>query len=187
MGGVIPIVMRMEVSDEALATVAAEGDAEAFSVIVARHYDRMFGLAFRLTGRREEAEDLTQDVCAALPGKIGAFRAEARFSTWLYRVVVNAAHDRRRRSAAHVKAAKGWGEVELARQAEAAEAAEALDWLQAAMRALPEDLRDTLALTLEDGMTHAAAAEVLGVSEGTVSWRMSDVKKRLKALKEGAT
>ena len=59
MGGVIPIVMRMEVSDEALATVAAEGDAEAFSVIVARHYDRMFGLAFRLTGRREEAEDLT--------------------------------------------------------------------------------------------------------------------------------
>ena len=86
-----------------------------------------------------------------------------------------------------MKAAKGWGEVELARQAEAAEAAEALDWLQAAMRALPEDLRDTLALTLEDGMTHAAAAEVLGVSEGTVSWRMSDVKKRLKALKEGAT
>ncbi|MEM9972115.1 MAG: RNA polymerase sigma factor [Pseudomonadota bacterium] len=176
----------MEVTDEALALAAAGGDAEAFSSLISRHYDRVFGLAFRLTGRREEAEDLTQDVCAALPAKVGAFRGEARFSTWLYRVVVNAAHDRRRRAAAHAKAVEGWGEVELARRAEADEAAEASGWLQAAMRGLPEELRDTLALVLEDGVTHAAAAEVLGVSEGTVSWRMSEVKKRLKALKEGA-
>jgi len=178
--------MRMEVTDEALALAAAGGDAEAFSSLISRHYDRVFGLAFRLTGRREEAEDLTQDVCVALPSKVRAFRGESRFSTWLYRVVVNAAHDRRRRAATHMKAAEGWGEVELARRAEAEETAEALDWLQTAMRALPEDLRDTLALTLEDEMTHAEAAEVLGVSEGTVSWRMSEVKKRLKALKEGA-
>ena len=176
----------MEVTDEALALAAAGGDAEAFSSLTARHYDRVFGLAFRLTGRREEAEDLAQDGCAARPAKVRAFRGDARFSTWLYRVVVNAAHDRRRRAASHAKAATGWGEVELARRAEAEEAAEANAWLQAAMAALPEDLRDTLALTLEDGVTHAAAAEVLGVSEGTVSWRMSEVKKRLKALKEGA-
>ena len=176
----------MKVTDEALALAAADGDAEAFSALISRHYDRVFGLAFRLTGRREEAEDLTQDVCAALPSKVRAFRGEARFSTWLYRVVVNAAHDGRRRAAAHAKAAEGWGEVELARRAEAEEATEALDWLKVAMRSLPEDLRDTLALTLEDGVTHAAAAEVLGVSEGTVSWRMSEVKKRLRALKEGA-
>ncbi len=186
MGCVIPIVMRMEVTDEALALAAAGGDVEAFSSLISRHYDRVFGLAFRLTGLREEAEDLTQDVCAALPAKMPAFRGDARFSTWLYRVVVNAAHDRRRRASAHARAAEGWGEVEVALRAEAVEAAEALGWLQAAMCSLPEDLRDTLALTLEDGMTHAAAAEVLGVSEGTVSWRMSEVKKRLKALKEGA-
>ena len=179
--------MRMEVTDEALALAAAGGDAEAFSSLISRHYDRVFGLAFRLTGQREEAEDLTQDVCAALPAKVRAFRGEAQFSTWLYRVVVNAAHDRRRRAETHANAAKGWGEVELARRAEAEEAAEALGWLQATIQKLPEDLRDTLALVLEDGVTHAAAAEVLGVSEGTVSWRMSEVKKRLKALKEGAT
>ena len=51
------------------------------------------------------------------------------------------------------------------------------------MRALPDDLRDTVALVLDD-VTHREAAEILGVSEGTVSWRMSDVKKRLRALKE---
>lgn len=173
----------MTTSDEALARAAAGGDAQAFAALITRHYDRVFRLSFRLTGARAEAEDLTQDICAALPAKIAAFRGEARFTTWLYRVVVNAAGDRRRRAATRARAADGWGEVELARRAEAAEAAEALDWLTAAMRALPEELRDTVALVLDD-VTHAEAAEVLGVSEGTVSWRMSEVKKRLRALKE---
>ncbi len=174
----------MKVSDEALALAAAGGDAEAFSSLIARHYDRVFGLAFRLTGRRTEAEDLCQDICAALPTKIAAFRGDARFSTWLYRVVVNAAHDRRRRAATHAKAAVGWGEVEVARRAEATEAVQAKDWLRSAMAGLPEDLRDTLALILDDEVTHASAAIVLGVSEGTVSWRMSEIKKRLRALKD---
>jgi RNA polymerase sigma-70 factor (ECF subfamily) len=175
--------MRMTVTDEALAQAAANGDSEAFSSLVTRHYDRVFRLCFRLTGTRAEAEDLTQDICAALPAKVAAFRSEARFTTWLYRVVVNASNDRRRRAATHARAADGWGEVEIARRAEAAESAEALDWLTAAMRALPDELRDTVALVLDD-VTHAEAAEILGVSEGTVSWRMSEVKKRLKALKE---
>jgi RNA polymerase sigma-70 factor (ECF subfamily) len=175
--------MRMTVTDEALAQAAANGDSEAFSSLVTRHYDRVFRLCFRLTGTRAEAEDLTQDICAALPAKVAAFRNQARFTTWLYRVVVNASNDRRRRAATHARAADGWGEVEIARRAEAAESAEALDWLTAAMRALPDELRDTVALVLDD-VTHAEAAEILGVSEGTVSWRMSEVRKRLKALKE---
>lgn len=175
--------MRMTTSDEALARAAAGGDAQAFSALISRHYDRVFRLCFRLTGMKAEAEDLCQDICAALPAKIAAFRGEARFTTWLYRVTVNAAHDRRRRAATRARAADGWGEVEKARRAEASEAAEALNWLSAAMRCLPADLRDTVALVFDD-VTHAEAAEILGISEGTVSWRMSEVKKRLKALKE---
>ena len=180
---VLLIVMRMTTSDEALARAAAGGDSDAFSALIARHYDRVFRLAFRLTGARAEAEDLTQDICAALPAKLAAFRGEARFTTWLYRVVVNASNDRRRRAATHARAAVGWGEVEIARRAEATETARALDWLGDAMRALPDDLRDTLALVLDD-VTHADAADVLGVSEGTISWRMSEIRKRLKAMKE---
>ncbi len=176
--------MRMDVTDEALARAAAGGDRQAFGLLLERNYDRLLALAFRLTGRRDEAEDLCQDVCLALPGKLSGYRRDAKFSTWSYRVLVNAAHDRRRRDASYRKAAEGWGEVELARTAEARQAAEAQAWLENSMRRLPEDLRDTLALVLEDGVTHADAADVLGISEGTVSWRVSEVKRRLKEMKE---
>jgi len=174
--------MLMETDDETLARAAAVGDRTAFGVLLARHYDRIFGLAWRLTGSRAEAQDLTQDICAALPAKLAQWRGEARFTTWLYRVTVNAAHDLRRRQATRAKASAGWGDWEIARQDEIAVQAEALDWLTTAMQRLSPELRDTVALVLGEELTQAQAAEVLGVSEGTVAWRMSDVKKRLRAL-----
>lgn len=182
MARVIPIVMRMTTSDEALALAAAGGDRDAFAALLERSYNRLFGLCFRLTGVRDAAEDLTQDICAALPAKLQHYEGRARFTTWLYRVAVNAAHDRRRRHATHAKAAEGWGDWEVARQAAMADTASDLDWLTQAMSSLPETLRDTLALTLDQEMTQAEAADVLGVSEGTVAWRMAEVKKHLRAL-----
>ena len=174
--------MLMNTPDETLALAAARGDRDAFAVLLGRHYDRLHGLCWRLTGDRAEAEDLTQDICTALPAKLRGWRGEARFGTWLYRVAVNAAHDRRRRAASHARAASGWGDWEVNRQAGLAEEAEVLDWLHTAMARLPEDLRDTVALTLGEGLTQTEAAEILGLSEGTVAWRMSEVKKRLRAL-----
>ena len=174
----------MTVSDQSLALAAAGGDRSAFATLLERNYDRLFAFAFRLTGARAEAEDLTQDICLALPGKLARYEGRAAFTTWLYRVAVNAAHDRRRRAASHAKAAEGWGVWEEARQAEIAETAEAVDWLTATLRRLPPELRDTCALVLGEEMTQAQAAEVLGVSEGTIAWRMSEVKKRLRAQAE---
>jgi len=175
--------MRMKTSDEDLALAATNGDGDAFASLLARHYDRIFALSFRLTGQRSEAEDLTQDICAALPVKMAHYSATARFTTWLYRVVVNAAHDRRRRDTTRAKAADGWGDWEKNRLATNIESREQIDWLTRAMTTLPTDLRDTLALVLDD-MTHAQVGEVLGVSEGTVSWRISEAKKHLKAFRE---
>lgn len=170
-------------SDEALAQAAAKGEKAAFSELLERHYSRTFAFAFRLTGRRADAEDLTQDICAALPSKLMRFDGRSRFTTWLYRVVLNAAHDRHRRTQTHSRAAAGWGDWEIARHAEITETNDRLEWLTQTMRALPADLRDTLALTLDD-LTHAEAAEVLGISEGTVSWRLSEARRHLRALKE---
>ncbi|WP_233416978.1 RNA polymerase sigma factor [Halovulum marinum] len=174
----------MEPSDRALVDRALAGDAGAFGLLVARHYDRIFRVAWRVLGSQADAEDLAQDVCAALPGKLDGFRAEARFTTWLHRVVVNAARDRLRRHATHARAVQGWGDVETLRRDEARQAADQQEWLVRAMTALPLDLRETVALVLGEEMTHAEAAAALGVSEGTVSWRMSEVRKRLRRLAE---
>ena len=174
--------MLMDTPDETLAEAAAGGDRAAFAVLLGRHYDRIFALAFRLTGSRADAEDLAQEICAALPVKLARWRAEARFTTWLYRVVVNATHDLRRRQAVRARAATGWGDWEIARQDQISEEAAALDWLTSAMTRLSPELRDTVALVLGEDLTQAQAAAVLGVSEGTIAWRMSEVKKRLKAI-----
>ncbi len=175
--------MRMMTSDEDLATAAATGDGAAFASLLDRHYDRLFAFCFRITGSRSEAEDLTQDICAALPAKLTSYQRRAKVTTWLYRVAVNAAHDRRRKRATYAQATTGWGDWEVNRTAAIEDTMQKLDWLTAAMNQLTEDLRDTLALVLDD-MTHAQAAEVMGVSEGTISWRISEAKKALRALKE---
>lgn len=174
--------MRMETPDESLATAAAAGDRAAFAALLDRHYDRVFRLAFRLTGQRADAEDLAQDVCAALPVKLRGWRGEARFTTWLYRVTMNAAYDHRRRQSTRSRAADGWGDWEISRQQEMSEAADAQDWLVAALSQLSPELRDTVALTLGEDMTQAEAAAVLGLSEGTIAWRMSEVKRRLRDM-----
>ncbi len=173
----------MAPGDNDLALAAASGDRAAFTALVERHYDRLFRLCFRLTGRREAAEDLTQDICIALPARLRQFRGEARLTTWLHRVAVNAAHDRRRRVAAHAKSVENWGHWESNRRAAAEHTDESLQWLRQAMTALPEQLRDTAALIVGDELTHAEAASALGVSEGTVSWRLSEIRKRLRAMR----
>lgn len=173
----------MTTTDEDLATAAANGDGQAFASLLDRHYDRLFAFCFRLTGLRAEAEDLTQDICAALPAKLASYQGRAKVTTWLYKVAMNAAHDRRRKQATYAKASDGWGDWETARTAANRDTSARIDWLTQAMTHLQPDLRDTLALVLDD-MTHAQTADILGVSEGTISWRISEAKKALKALKQ---
>ena len=176
--------MLMETGDDILVRRANGGDANAFSALVARHYDLIYRLAFRMLGRREEAQDLAQDICAALPAKLTGFRGDARFTTWLYRLTANAAIDQIRKRQTRRKAAQGWGEAESLLRAQDAETKTEIDWLHQAMNRLSHDLRQTVALVLGEEMTHAAAARALGISEGTVSWRMSEVKKSLRRMAE---
>lgn len=175
-------MMRMETDDEMLVAMVLKGDSKAFSTLLHRHYDMIFRLGFRVLGSREDAEDLAQEICAALPRKLSGFKGTARFKTWLHQIVVNGARDVIRRNQSKRRKADGWGDVELMRRAEAAETNENLDWLQQAMNDLTPDLRETVAIVLGEEATHAMAAEILGVSEGTISWRMSEVKKHLREI-----
>ena len=83
----------MESSDEILVNRAQTGDAVAFGQLLERHYDMIQRLGYRILGSQSLAEDLAQEVCCALPHKLGSFRGDAKFTTWLYRVTMNAAKD----------------------------------------------------------------------------------------------
>lgn len=174
--------MRMETSDETLVAMAANGDGGAFRNLLERHYALIYRVGFRVLGNREDAEDLAQDICAALPKKLTSFKGHARFTTWLHQIVINAARDLIRRNQGARRKASGWGETEVLRRNEATAAKAEQDWLSNAMTTMPQDLRETVALVLGEDMTHREAGEVLDLSEGTVSWRMSEVKKILREI-----
>ena len=174
-----------ENKDGALARRAAAGDREAFAALLERHYDRIYRVGARVLGDADEAADLAQDVCVALPARLASWRGESRFTTWLYRVVANAARDALRRKDARRRSERSFAETAaLERVEDASHASRTCEssWLRRALGELPEDLRMTVFLVLDEELKHAEAGEVLGVSESTVSWRMHEVRKRLRTL-----
>jgi RNA polymerase sigma-70 factor (ECF subfamily) len=167
--------------DAALAAAAAAGDRAAFAALLERHYDRVHGLAWQLTGSRADADDVAQDVCCTLVEKIGSFRGESKFSTWLIGIAYNACRDlkRRRRSLAGLTERL----TVLAGLARAPDGRDLYDgiWLRSAIARLKPAYRDAAVLVAGQQLSHAEAAEILGVAEATVSWRMHEVRRMLSA------
>src|SRR4051812_38441840 len=171
--------------DNDLLAAAVVGDREAFEALLRRHYKRIHGLAWQLTGSRADADDIAQDVCCTLVEKIGTFRGEAKFTTWLCGIVFNAARDLRRRR----RSFGGFTErlavlAGLARGPDGRDLHDAM-WVKSAVAGLPPLYRDAVALVAGQQLSHAEAAAILGVAETTVSWRMHEVRRML-AGKESA-
>ena len=170
--------------DFKLVASACAGNRDAFAALLERHYDRIHGLAWQLTGSRSDAYDIAQDVCCTLVEKIGGFRGEAKFSTWLTGITFNACRDWRR------KRRSFWSFSEklavLVGTAKAPDGRDLYDaiWIQSAVSKLKPALRDTVVLVAGQQLTHAEAAAVLGVAEATVAWRMHEVRRLLS--QEGA-
>lgn len=171
-----------DMADNPLAARAAAGDIAAFRVLLGRHYDRVFRVVYSVVGDQSDAEDITQEIWAALPGKLRNWRGDAKLTSWLHRIALNAAKDSLRRSASRARTTAGYAEMQTLTQGAAADTDIRLSWLQTALGTLSEDLRATAALTLGEEMNFAEAAEVLGVAEGTIAWRMSEIRRRLKTL-----
>jgi len=169
-------------TDEELAERAASGDAAAFRLLLGRHYDRVFRVVYSVVRDQSDAEDITQEIWAALPKKLRQWRGDAKLKSWLHRIALNAAKDSLRRSASQARTVAGYTEMDKLARAETADTQKRLAWLHAALETLSDDLRDTAALTLGEEMNFAQAADVLVIAEGTVAWRMSEIRKRLKTL-----
>jgi RNA polymerase sigma-70 factor, ECF subfamily len=160
------------------------GDPDAFGQLFARHRERLWAVAIRTLGDPEEAADALQDAMISAFRRAGSFRGDSAVTTWLHRIVVNAALDRMRRRAARPTASSG-DEGVLDGLASGGPLSDpsgvtdtAMDVMTELRKLVPEQ---QAALVLVDmlGYSVADAAEVLGVSEGTVKSRAARGRARL--------
>ena len=171
-------------SDTDLARRARDGDREAFRQLLEAHYDLIFRIAARFTGSAHDAEDIAQDVCLTLADRLRSFRGEARFTTWLYRVALNACRDfaRRQKTARTLQA--NYAVFREMDEDDARDTATRSNWLAEAVTALDPALKETVLLVVGEELSHAEAAKVLGCAETTVSWRMHEARKKLRVFAE---
>jgi RNA polymerase sigma-70 factor (ECF subfamily) len=170
-------------ADRNLVARAAQGDREAFEALLRRHYELMHRVAWRLTGSRADAQDITQEVCCTLVEKIGSFKGEAKFTTWLIGIVRNACHDHYRRGTAMTRLRKHLAVVTGLQPPPDGRDLYQRGWLASTLAQLQPALRETVVLVAGEGLSHAEAARLLGVAESTVSGRMFEAR-RVMASKE---
>lgn len=172
-------------ADDELVRRFAGGDEGAFTELMQRHEDRIFALAFRMTGNRSDALDATQETFIAAYRRISAFRGESAFSTWLYRIGINACRDLLR-SRARQPALSEEPPLE-ARNPPATPLDEAVGLrldLARALAALPDEYREAVALHDLGGLPYEEIARVTGANLGTVKSRISRGRRRLAELME---
>ena len=167
--------------DRALLAAHVDGDPHAFTTLVHRHRDRLWAVALRTLGDREEAADALQDALLSAYRAAGSYRGDARVTTWLHRIVVNACLDRVRRSAVRptVPLLERDGPGDHADPRDALGARETALEVEAALAALPYDQRAAIMLVDVHGMPVDDVAAVLGVPAGTVKSRCSRGRARL--------
>lgn len=158
--------MDTHVADEVLLERLAEGSHPAFQLLVERHAERFYRLAWRYLSQREEAEDAVQEAFLKLweRPEIWCPGGDAKFTTWFYRVVANLCMDRQRKQRT-LPLPEGFDLADsAASQEENAIAGQAEAQLEAAIRALPERQQMALNLCFYEGISNKEAAEIMQVN-----------------------
>ncbi|WP_443045083.1 RNA polymerase sigma factor SigM [Streptomyces sp. Go40/10] len=177
-----------EVTDADLLSRHVKGDPEAFGEIVRRHRDRLWAVALRTLGDREEAADAVQDALVSAYRAAHTFRGQSAVTTWLHRITVNACLDRARKAASRKTAPVDDTErlEQLLEPYESAsEPAERNDvhrQLLEALGTLPPEQRAALILVDMQGYPVAEAARILDVPTGTVKSRCARGRAKLLPL-----
>lgn len=164
------------------------GDMASLEELVSRYEDRVYNLAFRMMGNREDAEDVLQDTFLSVIRSLGDFQERSSFSTWLYRIAANAALTRLRKRSRKEKTEAEFLDEVYTVKAEARGGANLTDWsanpvrslldseargqMQTAIEELPEAYRVVFVLRDVQGLPAAEVAEVLGLSVPAVKSRL---------------
>lgn len=176
-------------TEQELVRAAAGGDTEAFERLVETYENKIYTLALRMSGSPDDAGDIAQEAFLAAWRGLPAFRGEAGFATWLYRLASNAAIDYLRRQRKQ-RGELSLDDEELGLDAvdagpgpqDAAEGEEVRSAVAAGLRALSEGRRQVLVLRELQGLSYEEIAAVLAVDLGTVKSRISRARSALRKI-----
>jgi RNA polymerase sigma-70 factor (ECF subfamily) len=172
--------MTPTATDEDLVVAFQSGDIPAFDQLVRRWDRRIQGVIYRIVGNHDEARDLSQEAFLKAYRALGTFKQEARFSSWLYQIAINATRDRlrrrRRRQDLSLDDVEERSETSLRDAGPSAldliESSDLSRVVAAAMAALPEEQREVVILKEYEGLTFPEIAETLDVPLSTVKTRL---------------
>jgi RNA polymerase sigma-70 factor (ECF subfamily) len=174
--------LQMAWTDEELVARSVQGDSESFNQLVLRWERSIYALAYRTLGRDEDARDVCQETFLRAYRGLHAFKGQAKFSSWIYRIALNLCRDaiRRERRAPLVAVSEGIDPTELAAQQpspapsveDQVAQAELGRHVAAVMRRLPEDQRTAILLKEYHGLTFQEIAEVTGCPLSTAKTRV---------------
>ncbi|MBN2323689.1 MAG: sigma-70 family RNA polymerase sigma factor [Spirochaetes bacterium] len=180
------------IPDAAFVARFQEGDRSAFDGLVLRYQDKVFRTCLRFLADYDEAADCAQDIFVRVYGALGGFRKESNFSTWLYRVAVNACknrtsslqYKRRNRMISLDEAGDPDGkrlEVKNGRWSPhlAFEKNETKEAVKRAIRGLPEEQRTVVILRDIENLPYDEIARITGLAQGTVKSKLFRARKRL--------
>lgn len=177
-------------------------DESAFNELVVTYQRRVFALVFRMLGRRDEAEDLAQEVFVQVFKAIDQFRGDSKLSTWIYRIAVNLCKNRTKYlSRRHANdqddvdamadrlpfsAAKGVSVGGISRPDELVEGMQLEVVVKRAIAQIEPEFREVLILRDVEDMSYEEIAEVTGLADGTVKSRIHRARAQLRTLVEKA-
>ncbi|HEU4534882.1 MAG TPA: sigma-70 family RNA polymerase sigma factor [Polyangiaceae bacterium] len=176
-------------------------DERAFNELVRTHWPRVYGLVYRMLGRADVAEDVTQDVFVQAFKAIDQFRGDARLSTWLFRIAVNTCKNRskylsRREDGrqeleamaerAPLNEAKGVTSSDVGRPDEAYDGREVERVVREGLARVEADFREVVVLRDVEGLSYEEIGQITGLAEGTVKSRLHRGRAQLRAYVEAA-
>jgi RNA polymerase sigma-70 factor, ECF subfamily len=166
--------------EQILLKQAIAGDAQAFNALLEEYYMMIYSTAFKWVGSQHDAEDIAQEVCVKVGRSLGDFRMESKFSSWLYRIVLNTAKDHLRKRRPHSSLEDISESVVAAGDSPETQASNAQLWQ--VVRQLPSKQRDAILLVYGEDLSHGQVADIMKCKESTVSWYIHEAKKQLKKV-----
>ncbi|MEP6944739.1 MAG: RNA polymerase sigma factor [Acidobacteriota bacterium] len=182
----IPPAELSKATDFNLATAASKGDMSAFEEVYTRHHRRVYSICLRMLQNTSEAEDLTQDVFIQLYRKIGSFRGDSAFTTWLHRMTVNQVlmHFRKRTVKFEKTTEEGETPDQIVTGTANPERMRIVDKiaLENAIAQLPDGYKNVFVLHDVEGFEHEEVARILGCSVGTSKSQLHKARLKLQKL-----